>query len=152
MPIFRDCPRLSVISVCAIEKLTISSLFSILRPRQALSSLEIDACWNPLAFKNLVEPAKNVPNIRNVKLPWPTYFGEHQIPERLMFNNAQLLANAWKRLDEMDLQVTKTHHTKFWMWEIPFIPSSPNSMPFDRQKPGFGPSKLEYLEFLQHIK
>ena len=76
---------------------------------------------NPYLFRDLVELAKNFPNLQNLTLQWPAIVGTRRrtegqwperirdldIPERLVFHECSQLAAAWPKLDQVKFQLDR---------------------------------------------
>ena len=85
-----------------------------------LSKLDIGCSnENPYLFRDLVQLAKNFPNLQNLTLQWPATVGTRHrtegqwperirdldIPERLVFRECSQLAEAWPKLDQVKFQL-----------------------------------------------
>ena len=97
-----------------------SEFLSQIPSNATLSKLNItNSNENPYVFRDLVELAKNFPNLQNLALEWPATVGTHDrtegrwpqrirnldIPERLTFSECTQLAAAWPRLDQIKFRL-----------------------------------------------
>src|SRR5437667_126320 len=84
-----------------------SKFLSQFTPNATLSKLDIgQSTENPYLFRDLIELAKNLPNLQNLTLQWPAIIGsrdrtegrwperirDHDIPEHLGFHECSQLA------------------------------------------------------------
>ena len=97
-----------------------SNFLSHFTPNATLSKLNLGhSNENPYLFRDLVELAKNFPNLQNLTLQWPATVGTRDrtegkwperirdldIPERLDFHECSQLAAAWSKLDQVKFQL-----------------------------------------------
>jgi hypothetical protein len=152
-PIVKDCRRLSVVQFHLVS-LSSAILSSIIPRSYALSSLEVITRSSSYAFQNLINGAENISRVRNIKLPWPKGSRDDEVSERLTMEQAQHLAVAWRKLDEIEFRLTDSKQNQYWMWSgVDSFPLkvSPN-MPFNQRERGLEFWRRSQYALLQTFK
>lgn len=142
-PIYQSCRSLTTVELILWTSFSTDFLLRLLQ-NPALSSLTV-TCYgaSPYAFQDLVEGAKNAPNLKKLKLPWPATLGvrsnntdgsmdwksprDHSMdfPERLTFEQSQQLAASLPKLQQIrfDLDEAEEACNAYWTSdEYPFWP------------------------------
>ena len=152
-PIYQNCPSLTSIELVLWTCLSSDFLLCLLQ-NPTLSSL-IVTCYgaSPYTFQDLVDGAKNAPNLKKLRLPWPATLGfdsnnmdgsmdwrsarDHSfdVPERLTFEQSQQLAASLPKVQQIrfDIDDDEEACNTYWTWdEFPFWPvGTPEYMPLD---------------------
>lgn len=151
-PIFQNCRHLRT-AVLGMNPLS-SILSSIQIPSSTLSSLHVKDHLCSYTFQNLVDNAGKLPMIRDTILPWPICDQDYQAPERLTFQLALRLSNAWCRSDEIEFRLKQSEQTQYWKWsEFDSLPLRiPSDMPLDHCNRNLPYHRGSHLAQLQSFK
>ena len=112
-PIYTSCSFFSHFSIELWDTPLSPSLMSTFFSSQAsLSRITIASDFsNPYTFHDLVNGVKNLPNLKNLHIPWPATVGYLGVskgvsstPQRLSFRDCTNLAVACPKLDEIKFQ------------------------------------------------
>ena len=152
-PIYQNCRSLTSVELILWTCLSADFLLCLLQ-NPTLSSLILTSYGaSPYTFQDLVCGAKNAPNLKTLRLPWPTTLGLHSnnedgsmdwtserdhsldVPERLTFEESQQLAASLPKIQEIrfDIDGAEEACNAYWTWdEFPFWPiGTPEFMPLD---------------------
>ena len=119
-PILIACHCIQSISFRAYSDLSMDTLTRNLPQNSVLVNLcNLDLRYEGSCYKfeELISGSKQLPNLRSLKLPWPTISRQNDsnvdVPERLTLSESQHLAIAWPSLSEIEFWMKPMIYTRF---------------------------------------
>ena len=152
-PIYQSCQSLTSVELILWTSLSSDFLLCLFQ-NPTLSSLTVTSLGaSPYTFQDLLEGAKNTPNLKKLMLPWPATLGidhngpeglmdwrssrDHSfdVPERLTFEESQQLAASLPKVQQIrfDIDGAVEADNQYWNWdEFDLWPiGTPETMPLD---------------------
>ena len=137
-PIFASCQNLQIVELHLNTSLSSEFLITLLS-KESLVEVDLSATASPYTFQDFALLSKGLPNVKRLRLPWPSSIGiptndeegtvmdwrnerdgSQDLPERLSFEQCQLLAAKLTKLNEIvfDINTEPLAHT-YQTWSGP---------------------------------
>lgn len=153
-PIFTSCHQLTSLELYINSPLS-SNFLALLLSKETLVDVELSSTASPYTFQEFVGLSKTLPNLERLRLPWPASIGiptnddegtimdwryvrdnSQDIPERLTFEQCQILATKYPKLNEIVFEMnTEALCSRYWTWYGPLhdiMPFNPANVEADK--------------------